>query len=185
MQPSIYRRRLGAAIAAGLALAAGAAFASEAVEPAKLSVLTERFAVAGQITPGQIAGLKQRGYTAIIALRPDGEAPDQTSAAQMEQAVRGQGLGFAYVPVAPGPIPEAAVAALGEALAAYGGKVLLYCRSGSRAARTWSLLEASRSAGLEADAILAAVKASGHSAEDLRPAIAGRIAARPGPALRD
>ena len=88
-------------------------------------------------------------------------------------------MALALVPVAPGAIPNSAVSALTEALAAEPGKVMLYCRSGSRAARTWSLFEASHSGGADAEAILAAVKASGQSADDLRTAIAGRVSARP------
>lgn len=166
------------ALAAGAVLAAPAWAGPEAAAPASIRALTGRLAVAGQVSPGQLAELKARGYTTIIALRPDGEGPDQPSAAQMQEAARSNGMGFAYVPVAPGAVPDAAVTALGQALAADSGKVLMYCRSGSRAARTWSLAEASRPGGAEADAILASVKASGQSADDLRAAIALRVAAR-------
>lgn len=54
----------------------------------------------------------------------------------------------------------------------------MYCRSGSRAARTWSLMEASRPGGRSADDILAAVKRSGQGADDLAGAINARIAKR-------
>lgn len=179
MKPSIYRRTINRAIIAsvGLALAAGAC--AGVLMPATITPLTERFSVSGQVSPDQLADLKARGYTAIIALRPDGEAPGQPSAAQVSEAARGNGMTFAFVPVAPGPIPDAAVAALSQAIAENPGKVLLYCRSGSRAARTWSLFEASRAGGADADAIVAAVKASGQSADDLRGAIDERVAARP------
>jgi uncharacterized protein (TIGR01244 family) len=182
MKPSIHRRAFNRAIVAGVALAltAGAFGATDAAVPAKVSPLTERFAVAGQITAAQLAELKARGYTTIIALRPDGEGgPEQPSAAQMGDAARSNGMAFAYVPVSPGAIPDTAVAALRQAIAGDSGKVLLYCRSGSRAARTWGLVEATRPGGMDADAIVAAVKASGQSADDLRGAIAGRVSARP------
>lgn len=165
-------RAFVAAVSLTLAITAHAA-------PAKISQLTERFAVAGQITPDQVAELKARGYTTIIALRPDGEGPDQPSAMQVGAAARSHGVAFAYVPVAAGaPIPDSAVAALSEAIADKPGKVLLYCRSGSRAARTWGLVEASRPGGADANAIIDAVKASGQSAEDLREAIAKRVSLR-------
>lgn len=180
MKPSIYRRTINCAIIAsvGLALAAGAYAGTDVAVHAKITPLTERFSVSGQVGPGQLADLKARGYTTIISLRPDGEGPDQPSAAQMSDAARSNGMGFAYVPVAPGAIADSAVVALRQALAANSGKVLLYCRSGSRAARTWSLFEASRPGGADADAILAMVKASGQSADDLRAAIADRVSAR-------
>lgn len=180
MQPSIYRRTISRAILASvcLVLAAGTFAGTDVPVHAKITALTERFSVSGQISPDQLADLKARGYTTIIALRPDGEGPDQPSAAQMNDAARSNGMAFAYVPVAPGAIPDTAVAALGQAIALNSGKVLLYCRSGSRAARTWSLVEASRFGGADTDAILAAVKAGGQSADDLRAAIANRVSLR-------
>jgi uncharacterized protein (TIGR01244 family) len=182
MKPSISRITINRAMVAGVALVlAASAFAGSVVPvPAKISPLSERFAISGQVTPDQLADLKARGYDTIISLRPDGESPDQPSAAQMNDAARSNGVAFAYVPVASAAVSDAAVAALSQALAVTSGKgrVLLYCRSGSRAARTWSLLEASRSGGADANAILAAVKASGQSADDLRAAIADRVSAR-------
>lgn len=174
LSAKIFSRKIIAGVV--LALAANA----HAASPAKVNQLTERFSVAGQVTPDQIADLKARGFTTIISLRPDGEGPDQPTAAQMEAAARSNGLAFAYVPVTAGaPIPDTAVALLSEAIGDQSGKVLLYCRSGSRAARTWGLAEASRPDGADANAILAAVKASGQSAEDLREAITKRISLRP------
>jgi uncharacterized protein (TIGR01244 family) len=175
MITSIYRRAFHRAIVASVGMAVvAAAYASNGVAVhAKINPLTERFSVAGQVSPDQLADLKARGYTTVISLRPDGEGPDQPSAAQMSDAARSHGMAFAYVPVSPGAIPASAVAALGQAVADNAGKVLLYCRSGSRAARTWSLFEASRTGGADANAILAAVKASGQSADDLRDAIGG------------
>jgi uncharacterized protein (TIGR01244 family) len=96
----------------------------------------------------------------------------------MAAAATAEGLDFAYIPVPHGQIPDAAVTALQQQLAKKTGPVLLYCRSGSRAARTWSLVEASRHNGLNAAEILAAVKASQLNADDLEPAIRQRIALR-------
>lgn len=179
MSHSFLQSAYTGASAALVALSVSYAAHAGADAPATLKPLTERVAVAGQITPEQLSALKARGFSAIVALRPDGEAPDQPAAAQMQAAAHGQGMRFTYIPVAPGSIPDAAVTALGQALADSSGKALIYCRSGSRAARTWSLAEASRAQGAELDDILASVKASGQSAHDLREALAQRISARP------
>jgi uncharacterized protein (TIGR01244 family) len=77
-----------------------------------------------------------------------------------------------------GEIPEQAVTRLREALDRQQGPVLLYCRSGKRAARTWALAEASRPNGLPAEAIVAAVRGAGQEADDLRPRIDAAVAAR-------
>ena len=146
--------------------------------PARTLPLTQSVSVSEQLKPDQLPALREAGYTAIIDLRPDGEAPDQPSAAQMGEAARANRMAFVYVPVPHGAIPDSAVTALHQALAEHPGPVLLYCRSGKRAARTWGLVEASRSGGAEVEAILAAVKAGGQSADDLRGQIAERVKAR-------
>jgi uncharacterized protein (TIGR01244 family) len=168
------------ALLTGMALVLGVAGYDrwQRPEPAKIKQLTERIGISEQLKLAHVARVGKQGYATIIDLRPDGEAPDQPSAAQMGQEAHASGLGFAYVPVPHGAIPDSAVAALRSALADHPGPVLLYCRSGKRAARTWGLVEASRSGGADVEAILAAVKASGQSADDLRAQLAERVAAR-------
>ncbi|MFZ6745572.1 TIGR01244 family sulfur transferase [Undibacterium sp. JH2W] len=134
--------------------------------------------VSEQISPQNIATLKQQGIQSIIAMRPDGEVENQPTAAVMEQEAQKHGLKFSYIPIPHGEIPEARVKDLQEILAKTEGPVLMYCRSGSRAARTWSLAEASRAGGLDVTTILAAVKSAGLKAEDLQALIEQRIAAR-------
>jgi uncharacterized protein (TIGR01244 family) len=140
--------------------------------------LTPAIAVSEQLSVANLRYLKREGFATIVDLRPDGEAPDQPSSTVVEHAARDEGLRFFYVPVPHGDIPDAAVARLRVALAASDGQVLLYCRSGRRAARTWGLVEASRPGGLDAGAILAAVRQAGQSADDLETALRQRIAQR-------
>lgn len=134
--------------------------------------------VSEQITPENIAALKQQGIQNIIAMRPDGEAPNQASAATIERNALAAGLKFTYIPIPHGDIPDASISALQQALDKNEGPVLLYCRSGSRAARTWSLVEASRAGGMDAATILSTVKSAGLKADDLEALIQKRIAAR-------
>ncbi|MEV8518290.1 sulfur transferase domain-containing protein [Dyella marensis] len=135
--------------------------------------------ISEQIGPEQLAALKSQGFRAVVDLRPDHEAAGQPSASTMGEAAAGQGLQFDYIPVAHGDVPSGAVETLGRTLAREQTPVLLYCRSGRRAARTWALAEASRPGGLDAPAILNAVHQAGQDAGDLADQITGRIAARP------
>lgn len=150
--------------------------------PVRVTQLQANVAVSEQLRPEELPELRERGFTTVIDLRPDGEAAGQASSAEMATAARASRMEFVYVPVPHGAIPDSAIAALDKAMAAYPGQVLLYCRSGKRAARTWGLVEASHAGGLDERAILSAIKASGHSADDLREEIAGRIATRGAPA---
>lgn len=171
-----------ALVLAAVAAASGMAGASErdaAGQDAALRPLVGGVWISGQITTQQVDELKSQGIKTIVALRPDGEAPEQPASRSIDAAARSAGLAFAYAPVAGSDIPASAVDAVSRAIARPDNTVLLYCRSGSRAARTWALAEASRMGGLEAEAIESVVQSAGQSANDLREQIAARIATRP------
>jgi uncharacterized protein (TIGR01244 family) len=140
--------------------------------------LTDDVSVSGQLKPADVKALKEKGFRTIVNMRPDGEAPDQTTYAQMQTAVIGAGLAYSYVPVKQGPISKISVEALGSSLSRLPEPVLLYSQAADRPARTWALAEASRKGGLDAAAIEQAVKSAGQSADDLASQIDARIAAR-------
>jgi len=146
--------------------------------PLHINTLTRDISVSEQIGPESMSRLKESGFAAIIDLRPDGEAKDQPTSEAMSVAAKENKLTFYYVPVPHGDIPEQSVNQLAEALRSAPKPVLMYCRSGRRAARTWSLVEASRQDGMNAESILAAVSGVGQSAEDLNQNITLRISQR-------
>lgn len=134
--------------------------------------------ISSQISLRDVGYMARRRMRTIIDMRPDGEAPDEPSHLEMEQSAKAQGLEFSYIPVPHESIPPATVNALGNVLASAEKPVVLYCRTGRRAVRTFALFEASRHDGPGADAILGMVRNAGFSAEDLRPEIVSRIVAR-------
>jgi uncharacterized protein (TIGR01244 family) len=103
--------------------------------------VTENFAVAPQIEVEDIALAAQQGFRLVINNRPDGEAPDQPTSAQMEAAARQAGLAYAYIPVRGGPTLEQ-VEAVQAVIKEVEGPVLAFCRSGTRSIVTWSVGEA-------------------------------------------
>ena len=178
--PKAFLLAIAAGCAAMLALLWSSSSPPGAAPVAAISgrPLLDRIAVREQVALSEIAELKAQGIRSIIDLRPDGEAADQPSSTAVGEAVRAAGMTFAYVPAPHGDIPETVVTDLGRALASAERPVLLYCRSGKRAARSWALAEASRKGGATAAEIASAVTAAGQSVDDLRVAIDGRIAAR-------
>lgn len=134
--------------------------------------------VSPQISLRDVGYIARYGIRTIVDMRPDGEAPDEPSHLQMEQIAKAQGFDFSYLPVPHESIPPATVHALREVLSSSQKPVVLYCRTGRRAVRTFALFEASRKDGPGTDAILAMVKDAGFSAEDLRPEIVSRIERR-------
>jgi uncharacterized protein (TIGR01244 family) len=113
--------------------------------------LDERASVSGQLAPHEIAGLAEQGVTVLVNNRPDGEEPDQPLAADIEAAAEAAGIAYRYVPILRG-IGPADVEAMQEALRdAEGGKLLAFCRSGTRSALVLGL--AKREQGASADEV--------------------------------
>ena len=111
--------------------------------------LDERASVSGQLAPHEVAGLAEQGVTVLVNNRPDGEEPDQPLAADIEAAAQAAGIAYRYVPILRG-IGPADVEAMQEALRdAEGGKLLAFCRSGTRSALALGL--AKREQGASAD----------------------------------
>lgn len=170
----------GMAKLARAALVFGAVVLSTAAQAAAPDAreLIEGVWISGQVMPEDLASLKQGGFRSIVDLRPDGEQADQPDSVVVDRAVKAFGISFAYVPVAPGEIAGGQVDALAQSLAIMDKPVLLYCRSGRRAARTWALSEASRAGGLDVADIQRALQSAGQSAPELDVEIISRIAAR-------
>ena len=102
--------------------------------------LDDRTLVSGQIRPEEIAGLAaQHGVTMLVNNRPDGEDADQPPAADIERAAEQAGIAYLFVPILRGIVP-ADVEAMEEALREAGdGKLLAFCRSGTRSALALAL----------------------------------------------
>lgn len=122
--------------------------------------VTDSYAVSPQIDLADIARAKAEGFVMVINNRPDGEAPDQPSTAQVEAAAAAAGLAYRYIPVRGGPTPDQA-AQQAEAIAGAGGPVLAFCRSGTRSIVTWSQA-AAKAAGLSREDIVARGAAAGY-----------------------
>ncbi|WP_338446667.1 TIGR01244 family sulfur transferase [Pelagerythrobacter marensis] len=122
-----------------------------------------------QIAPGDIAAAKAAGITLVVNNRPDGEADDQPSGAEIEAAAREAGLDYRAIPVGGSGFGEAQVDAMAEALDSAEGAVLAYCRSGTRSTLLWSLAQAR--AGGDPEEIAAAAAAAGYDIAPVRPAV--------------
>lgn len=96
--------------------------------------LGDRTLVSGQIAPEEVARLTDHGVTMLVNNRPDGEEPDQPRASDIEAAAEQAGIAYRFVPIIRG-IGPADVEAMREALRETGdGKLLAFCRSGTRSA---------------------------------------------------
>ena len=96
--------------------------------------LDERTLVSGQIAPDQVAGLAEQGITVLVNNRPDGEEDGQPLAGDIEEAAAQAGIAYRFVPIIRG-IGPADIEEMQKALREAGdGKLLAFCRSGTRSA---------------------------------------------------
>lgn len=121
--------------------------------------ITDDFAVAPQIATGDMADLKAQGFRSVISNRPDGEAADQPSFAEIAEAATSAGLEVRHVPVVTGRLMPEDVEAFGRALDELPKPALAFCRSGTRSATLWSLNEQDKRPGAE---ILERTRAAGY-----------------------
>jgi len=140
----------------------------------KISHLAPDFAVSPQITPEDVAALKQAGFTTIICNRPDAEVGPDLQAAVIREAAINAGMSFIEAPVMPGSMPPEALDAVNAALAENGAQVFAYCRSGTRSSFAWALAMAGT---LPVAEILTAGQKAGYDLGSLGPALNARAGA--------
>jgi len=105
--------------------------------------------VCGQVAPEEIAVLADQGVTMLVNNRPDGEDPLQPRGCDIERAAQAARIAYRFVPVRYG-IGPSEIEGMREAVrAAADGKLLAFCRSGTRSALTWALAKRAEGAASE------------------------------------
>lgn len=120
-----------------------------------------------QITVEDVAIAKAQGVSLIVNNRPEGESADQTPGDAIEAAARAAGIEYLAIPITHAGFSLPQVDALAQALGKADGKVLAYCRSGTRSTLLWALARAK--AGDAPEAIAAAAAEAGYDVSPVRP----------------
>ena len=129
--------------------------------------LTDTLYVSPQIGVEQVEDARALGVTMIVNNRPDDEDPGQTSGAEIEAAAEAAGIRYAAVPVAHGGFSPWQLDGMAAALEQAGtGKVLAYCRSGTRSTLLWGLTRAR--AGDDTEALSRKAAAAGYDLSPVR-----------------
>ncbi|MBU6252220.1 MAG: TIGR01244 family phosphatase [Alphaproteobacteria bacterium] len=129
--------------------------------------LTNDIFVAPQIGVDAVAEAKDLGVALIINNRPEGESDDQVPGAQIEAAARAAGIAYVAIPITHSGFSEPQVHAMVEALSGAKGKVLAYCRSGTRSTLLWALAESAQ--GGDPDALTNMAAKAGYDVSPVRP----------------
>ena len=96
--------------------------------------------VAPQLTPEAMAEAAKAGFRSVVNNRPDfEEGPEQPTSAQIEAAAQAAGLQYRHLPVAGGYQTPEQVAAMAVLLQELPRPMLMFCRSGARSTRLYSL----------------------------------------------
>jgi len=128
--------------------------------------VADGFYVAPQLEPDDFAEAAAMGIKTIINNRPDGEAPDQLSAAEARAAAEAHGMVCVHVPVVSGGLQPEDVTAMRQAIGSHAGPFVAYCRSGTRSCHVWALATAARE---DPDALIQAAARAGYDLHAMRP----------------
>ena len=129
--------------------------------------IDDRFAVAPQIAPKDVEGIKAAGYVAIVNNRPDGEEPGQPGGEAIRAAAEAAGLAYTAIPVTGAGFSHPQVTAMIDAIDRADGPVLAYCRSGTRSCNLWAL--AGAGLGEPQDQLVGKAAGAGYDLDTLRP----------------
>lgn len=128
--------------------------------------LSESVMASPQISLDDIDAAHLQGVTLIICNRPDDEDPGQLNSGLIRQAAAGKGIDYLWIPITGGQFGEPQVREMARALSAAEGKVLAYCRSGTRSTLLWALAEASK--GADPDQLARQAEMAGYDLSPVR-----------------
>lgn len=98
--------------------------------------------VAPQLTPESMPAAAAMGFRSVVNNRPDFEGgPDQPSNDQIEAAARAAGLEYRFLPVSGAYQSPEDAATMARLLGELPRPLLMFCRSGARSARLFSLAQ--------------------------------------------
>lgn len=129
--------------------------------------LTDTIFVSPQISVDDVIRAKKLGVTCIVNNRPDDEEPGQINGAEIEAAARAASVDYSAVPVSHGGFAPWQLDGMDGAIEqATGGKLLAYCRSGTRSTLLWALARAR--AGDHPDRLAEIAAAAGYDLSPVR-----------------
>lgn len=131
--------------------------------------LSESMLASPQITLADIENARREGVRLIVNNRPEGESDDQTPGPVIEAAARAAGIDYTAIPIGHQGFGEVDVHALRDALGRAEGKVLAYCRSGTRSTLLWVLAQSA--SGQDPDQLAVAARRAGYDVAPIRSAM--------------
>ena len=106
----------------------------------ELKALGPDFYVAGQLAPEDLETIARQGIRSIINNRPDGEAANQPSNAELAERASHLGLSWSYVPIQARVLTAREREDMRAAVARLERPICAFCRTGARSTSGWETL---------------------------------------------
>jgi sulfide:quinone oxidoreductase len=101
--------------------------------------ISENYSVTMQIDPEDVESFAQEGFRTIVCNRPDGEEFGQPTAASVQEACERQGIAFHMLPMKGSAVSPETLQRFRDVIQNADGRVLGYCRTGTRSAILWQV----------------------------------------------
>ena len=105
----------------------------------KLTTITSKLSVSGQIREEDLDILPTLGVDTIINNRPNDETCNQPSSETLALAANALGLDYHHIPVSPGKYDPDDAARMVGIINRAKGRVLAFCRTGNRSSQLFRL----------------------------------------------
>lgn len=99
--------------------------------------ITDTVAASPQIAVGDMDAIAAEGFKVVVNNRPDGEAMDQPTSADLQRAAEAAGLEYHYYPLNAFNYPGDDVPAMAALFDDASRPVFAFCRSGTRSTNLW------------------------------------------------
>jgi sulfide:quinone oxidoreductase len=127
--------------------------------------ITDHFAVAGQIKTSDMQAIKAWGAKLLINNRPDGEPGFNVHSSIIETASQENQLDYIHLPVIASQLSMSNISAMAKAVNVCDGKVLAFCRTGTRCTYLWALMQPPH---ISTSTIISMAAVAGYDLENLR-----------------
>jgi len=94
--------------------------------------MSHQVSFSGQITPEQVQEIADQGFKTIINNRPDGEAVDQPTSAEIEAAAKAAGVAYKEISFAGNELNMQHVEDFADYFNQAEQPILMFCRTGNR-----------------------------------------------------
>ena len=131
----------------------------------EIVTVTPEFAIGPQVSPEDFEPIRAAGFASVLNARPDSEAGQFLVSQEAERLARANGLAFAHCPSENHALFETEIIDRFErALIELPKPVFAHCKTGTRAAILWALVESRRR---EVEDVIATLRAAGQELEFL------------------